>query len=321
MVSLFNLNLTMGPIIIGAFLCVFFFGLICMQTVDYLKSFPNDCLSSKCTVVSIWALQLVYTACICQGAYTMSVTDFGQISALLFAPWGLNAAVVVGSLIDHGARAFLVARIYRVTKALCISLLLWATIAFLLGVSLVLGAEAIRLDSITITAEKYHQLLELLLFGDAALDIVNACALCFYLKMQSRTALSFSRSTTALVDQLVVYTLQTGLLTSIVALGAVISYKVAPEDYIWTLFYMAMPGAFVSTWLGNINNRKNISQAPSYSNNLGHCTTIQFSATVVLPRDDVGPSGAKSDGADTGSSNTSMEDLNIHAARPEIFAV
>ncbi|KAJ7229073.1 hypothetical protein GGX14DRAFT_616640 [Mycena pura] len=270
----------------------------------------------------------------------MSVTDFGQISALLFAPWGLNAAVVVGSLIDHGARAFLVARIYRVTKALCISLFLWTTIAFLLGVSLVLGAEAIRLDSITITAEKYHQLLELLLFGDAALDIVNACALCFYLKMQSRTAFSFSRSTTALVDQLVVYTLQTGLLTSIVALGAVISvslsikpaqfakgtiysvlqYKLAPEDYIWTVFYMAMPGAFVSTWLGNINNRKNISQAPSYSNNLGHCTTIQFSASVVVPRDDLGPSGEKSDGADTGSSNTSM-DLNIHAARPDIFAV
>jgi hypothetical protein len=41
-------------------------------------------------------LQLAYTACICQGAYTLSVTDFGQIFALLYTPWGLNLGVVVG---------------------------------------------------------------------------------------------------------------------------------------------------------------------------------------------------------------------------------
>ncbi|KAJ7229072.1 hypothetical protein GGX14DRAFT_616637 [Mycena pura] len=312
-----DLSLTMGPIIIGAFLCVFLFGLICMQTVNYLKSFPNDSLSSKCIVISIWALQLVYTACICQGAYTMSVTDFGQISALLFAPWGLNAAVIVGSLIDHGARAFFVARIYRVTKALCISLFLWTTIAFLLGVSLVLGAEAIRSKSIPITAEKWRWLYELLFFGDAALDIVDACVLCFYLKMQSRAA--FSQSTTALVDQLVVYTLQTGLFTSFVALAAAISFKVAPEDYIWTVFYMAMPCTFVSARLAYINNRKNMSQTPfvvTCGDNLGHGTTVQFSQSVMVSRDDAasGLAGAmKFDGQTL--------ELNKFTARPDVFAV
>ncbi|KAJ7229079.1 hypothetical protein GGX14DRAFT_416595, partial [Mycena pura] len=98
----FNLSLTLGPVINAAFFCVFLFGLICMQTVNYLKAFPNDILLIKCTVIFLWyldALQLVYTACICQGAYMMGVTDFGNPFSLLFNPWGFKVGVVVGSLV------------------------------------------------------------------------------------------------------------------------------------------------------------------------------------------------------------------------------
>ncbi|KAJ7230630.1 hypothetical protein GGX14DRAFT_584041 [Mycena pura] len=291
--SPFDLSLTLGPIINGAFFCVFFFGLICMQTINYLKAFPNDIMLIKCTVIFLWTLQLVYTVCICEGAYTMSVTDFGQIFTLLYTPWGLNAGVVVGSLIDHGVQAFLVARIYRATKSLPLSLFLWAVVAFLQGVSLTLAAKAIQFDSIPLVGEEWGWLLEINFFGDAALDIVNACVLCLYLKSRSRAA--FSQSATALVEQIVTFTLQTGLITSIVALAAAISYKVAPEDYIWTMFYMAMPGSFMSALLANINHRKRISQPSSVvtsstqSDELEHAkTTIQFTRCVVLSRDDIG---------------------------------
>ncbi|KAJ6510209.1 hypothetical protein C8R47DRAFT_787572 [Mycena vitilis] len=281
----FPLNLTLGPLILGAFFTVFFFGLTCMQTINYLKQFPNDVFVIKCTVVFLWTLQLVYTICICEGAYTMSVTDFGQILTLLYTPWGLNVGVVVGSLIDHGVQAFFVTRIYRVTGALTLSVFLWLVVAFLQGVSLKLAAEAIRSDSIPIVGVKWKWLLTLLFFGDACLDIVNACVLCFYLKVQSRTA--FSPSTAAILDRLVVYTLQTGLGTSMVALAAAISFKVAPEDYIWTMFFMAMPGSFLSALLANINNRKSLSQpssaATSSATNHG-LSQVQFSRNIVVCR-------------------------------------
>ncbi|KAJ7230642.1 hypothetical protein GGX14DRAFT_584103 [Mycena pura] len=248
--SPFDLSLTLGPIINGAFFCVFFFGLICMQTISYFKAFPKDVMLIKCT--------LVYTVCICEGAYTMSVTDFGQIFTVLYTPWGLNAGVVVGSLIDHSVQAFLVARIYRVTKALQLSLFLWAVVAFLQGSSLTLAANAIQSDSIPIMSEKWGWLLEINLFGDAALDIVNACVLCFYLKSRSRSAFSQRNGTHN-------------------------QYKVAPEDYIWATFYMAMPGSFMSALLANINHRRHISPPSSVvtssaqSNGLEHAkTTIQF---------------------------------------------
>lgn len=34
----------------------------------------------------------------------MSVSDFGHTISLLFTPWGLNAAAVIGSVIDHSVQ-------------------------------------------------------------------------------------------------------------------------------------------------------------------------------------------------------------------------
>jgi hypothetical protein len=209
--------------------------------------------------------------------------------ALLYTPWGLNLGVVVGSLIDHGVQAFFVARIYRATGALYISIFLWIVVAFLQGVSLKLAAEAIRTDSIPIVGQTQTWLITLLFFGDATLDIINSCVLCFYLRVKSRSA--FSQSTAVVLDRLVVYTLQTGLGTSMVALGAAIAFKVAPQDYIWTMFFMAMPGSFLSALLANINNRKSLaSQSGSTVNSanshvVGQGTSIQFTRNVVMQID------------------------------------
>lgn len=87
-------------------------------------------------------------------------------------------------------QAFFVARIYRATGALYISIFLWIVVAFLQGVSLKLAAEAIRTDSIPIVGQTQTWLITLLFFGDATLDIINACVLCFYLKVKSRSAFS-----------------------------------------------------------------------------------------------------------------------------------
>ncbi|KAF7331717.1 hypothetical protein MKEN_00051500 [Mycena kentingensis (nom. inval.)] len=290
--AILNLSLTLGPIVCGAFFCVFFFGIICMQCVGYLKTFPNDPLVMRLTVILLWILQLAYTACICEGAYTMAVTDFGEVFALLFTPLGLSIGVVIGSIIDHGVQAFFVVRIYRVTGALFLSIFLWTLVAGLQALSFFIAAKSIQTESIPIVETRYRWEVLLLFFGDAAMDLVNAAVLCWYLKVQRRSALS--RSTAAVVDHLVVYTLQTGLTTSLVALGAAISFKVAPKTYIWTTFFMAMPGSFMSALLANINNRKSLtlsnrkfasSSTGATGSTSGFNGVIQISRSVVFSSD------------------------------------
>ncbi|KAJ7062057.1 hypothetical protein C8F01DRAFT_1136296 [Mycena amicta] len=256
-----NVNLILGPILCGAFLTIFLFGIACLQTVNYLKTFPNDLLYVKCTVLFLWTIELAYTVCVCQGVYTMAVTDFGQFFALLYTPWGLNVGVILGAIIDHCVQAFFVFRIFRATRALYLCTFLWTMVAVLQALSLYLAVESLRTDSIAVSTSdpKYHPFLLSLFFGDATMDLVNAAVLCFHLRKQRQFA--FSRSTTAIVDRLVVYTLQTGLATSVVAFAAAISIVVAPHEYLWTTFFLAMPCTFMNALLANINNRNNLTSA------------------------------------------------------------
>ncbi|KAJ6607010.1 hypothetical protein B0H10DRAFT_2073460 [Mycena sp. CBHHK59/15] len=206
-----GLDLTLGPIICAGFFAAFFFGVITVQTTNYLRDqFQNDIVFIKSFVGFLWLMHLAFTACICHGAYAMSVTDFGHAFSLLFTPWGLNAAVVLGSIIDHSVQAFFVLRVYRVTGATYVCIGLWIFVAFLQAVSLKLAEESIRVDSIVLVAQTSSWLLRALFFGDACLDVVMASVLCYYLKKQSRTAF---KSTTVLLTRLVRYTIQTGLAT------------------------------------------------------------------------------------------------------------
>lgn len=87
-------------------------------------------------------------------------------------------------------QAFFVTRVYRVTGALYVSIVLWTMVAFLQGVSLKLAQASIRVDSIVLVGQKDGWLLSALFFGDASLDVVMATVLCYYLKKQSRKAFS-----------------------------------------------------------------------------------------------------------------------------------
>ncbi|KAJ7062060.1 hypothetical protein C8F01DRAFT_1136307 [Mycena amicta] len=245
----------LGPVISSAFLVVFLFGIVCMQAVHYLKTFPNDALFVKCTVVALWILLLGYVVCVCQGAYIMAVVDFGHVFALIYSPWGEPVALILGGTIDHCVQAFFVIQIFRATRAPYLCIFLGIMVALLQVLSGVLNADLLRTHSIAISSNdpRFHRLMLILFFADAAMDLVNAAALCFYLRVQRQSA--FSRSTVMLVNQLVVYTLQTGFTTSLVSLATAISFKVNTENYVWVIFFQAMPCSFMSALLANINNR------------------------------------------------------------------
>jgi hypothetical protein len=79
-------------------------------------------------------------------------------------------------------------RVYRVTGALYISIGLWTLATFLFAVSLGLAVESIHLDSIPLVLHKSSWLVSALFFGDAALDVVMASVLIYYLTKQRQTA-------------------------------------------------------------------------------------------------------------------------------------
>ncbi|KAJ7308587.1 hypothetical protein DFH08DRAFT_490649 [Mycena albidolilacea] len=291
-----GLDLSLGPIINAAFFAVFFFGVITMQTDEYIRNhFIKDPLYIKSFVLLLWFIHVVFTACICHGAYMMTVTDFGETFRLLFTPRSFNAALVIGNVIDHAVQSFFVMRVYRVTGALYISIGLWTLATFLFAVSLGLAVESIHLDSIPLVLHKSSWLVSALFFGDAALDVVMASVLIYYLTKQRQTAF---KSTATLLNRLARYTVQTGLATSFVAMGGALSFTISPNYYIWLAFLMLMPGSITIAFLADTNGRRSpIQPAGSIAtaNPLESGTVITYSRNVVISRDAGDPMRSQQD--------------------------
>ncbi|KAJ7493208.1 hypothetical protein B0H11DRAFT_2005368, partial [Mycena galericulata] len=256
-----------------------------MQTTAYLHThFHKDLLFIRCFVIILWFTHLFITACVCQGVYTQSVSDFGHPASLLFTPWSLNAAFLIGSLIERSIQAFFATRVYRVTGALYVSIILWMIVAFFLALSLKVFQESIQDSSFVLAAQKNGWLLSVLFFGDASFDVVTATVLCYYLKKQKRAGFN---TTAALLNRLVRYTIQTGLATSFVAIGAALTFQFAP-GYIWTAFLFCMPGCFTIALLVNINSRRGLTPQPTSivsGSNLEAGVMLTYSRNVV--RDNV----------------------------------
>ncbi|KAJ7282057.1 hypothetical protein C8J57DRAFT_1299328 [Mycena rebaudengoi] len=88
----------------------------------------------------------------------------------------------------------------------------------------------------------------------AIVDLFIATALCVLL-LRSRT--SFSRSDT-MIKRLVIFFMNTGLLTSFSALATIISVAVAPTKFWFIFFYLLMGRLYSNSMLAILNSRESI---------------------------------------------------------------
>jgi len=85
----------------------------------------------------------------------------------------------------------------------------------------------------------------------AACDIIIAVSLCSYL---TRSRTGFKR-TDSLITTLIVYSLTTGLVTSVIASAAVITFAIMPTNFIWMSFFWVLGKCYVNSFLAALNSR------------------------------------------------------------------
>jgi len=82
-------------------------------------------------------------------------------------------------------------------------------------------------------------------------DILIALSMCWYL-YHKRTGLSRADS---VVMTLMSYSINTGLLTSMLSIGMLVSFVVAPTKLIYAAFFWPMGKCYVNSFLAILNNR------------------------------------------------------------------
>ncbi|KAJ7735588.1 hypothetical protein B0H14DRAFT_2994781 [Mycena olivaceomarginata] len=300
-VETFNPHLTIGASEIAALVDYMLFGVTTIQAYIYYGRFPEDSSKLKALVAFIWTVLLSQVICIGHGLYTFTISDFGQPLKIVGpVPKSLSAAVFTGGLIAVTVQSFFAYRIYAFTKKLYIPIISWSmSFVRLLGVTAVCVTTARMTSAVTYEAQ-WSWLLTSLWSVSAANDLTITATLVTHLIIQRSHA---HKRTVALVDKLVIWTIETGALTSLAAIILVICFVTQTHTFIWTAIYTIIPGLFSNSLLASLNSRTALR---ALENNSMPITTFKFAT-----------SGTSSDHTSKVTQQYNVKDTTTSSSRPE----
>ncbi|KAH0582191.1 hypothetical protein H2248_011838 [Termitomyces sp. 'cryptogamus'] len=218
-----NLTPTLGVYEIGVLISMFLFGLVTVQTFTYYKKFPKDPWYLRLYVGVLWFTELVHTMLTAHSLYFISVMCYGEPEFISVFPSTLVGAVGLFGIIGPAVQAFF-ANCIRILSSKWLPPCICWFLSFLRFVSVMaIVVASCKTRSIAAFRKQWLWLLVASLAISAAVDVLIAAALCYYLWHRRQTALA---STKRVVDRLIAWTIQTGLLTSVATTTMLITFIV-----------------------------------------------------------------------------------------------
>ncbi|KIJ64907.1 hypothetical protein HYDPIDRAFT_28257 [Hydnomerulius pinastri MD-312] len=247
-----DLNLIIGPMEIGLVGAAVLFGLVIVQTYMYYKRFPKDSWWIKSMVALEILLQIPNLISITITIWTMTITNYGQPETLVTLPVSSVVPVVLGAPTAFVVQAFFSYRLYKLSKRLILPIfsLSLATIRFVMN--MVFGIAGFYMTSVASYEQEWRWMISTLLSVSITCDVTIGAALSCYLYAKRNTGF---RQTSLLIDQLIIYAIETGLVTSVTDLVEAICFWTMPNNFIWMGVYAFESGLFVNSLLASLNRR------------------------------------------------------------------
>ncbi|KZT03696.1 uncharacterized protein LAESUDRAFT_704354 [Laetiporus sulphureus 93-53] len=269
----FDVGNTLGAIFIGNIVVAIFYGVTSVQTFIYYKRNEGDSWILKHLVFCLWILDGLHLAFITYAVYVYAVRDFGNVLAMITPTWGLMAQVVATGFSDVIIRGIFCHRVWRLSSRTAMN---WAVITIIIASSLLAFVMSLVFSVKLYTVDTYFELSKIpwvIYVGLAACvvaDVFIAGALCYQLAMR-RTRFQRNNS---VIRTLMLYSINTGLFTSMCELGCLITYAASPTNFIFMGFYFVLTKLFLNSLLATLNARQSLRQAMT-----GEVVTIPLSHT------------------------------------------
>ncbi|KAJ7439464.1 hypothetical protein FB451DRAFT_1301842 [Mycena latifolia] len=251
-----GLDGTYGALEIGAAAGTFLYGIETLQTFNYFRQFPKDSVLLKCTVAGIWFLDLAQIICTLHAIYLMTVTFYGQPpdqqistpprSILLESFCTRVSATLVQSFFANRIR-ILSGTWYLMIP--CFMLIVPSFIGSFVLVGKLWGSSSAL---ILIKTQLQWEMIAFSSLGPA-IDILIASLMCFHLWRLRESATQFRRMRNTL-DTLILWTVETTLLTSLAAIIEIILFLVR-NDLPFMTIHIIQSKLFSNSMLAVLNGR------------------------------------------------------------------
>ncbi|KAJ7059584.1 hypothetical protein C8F01DRAFT_1254498 [Mycena amicta] len=249
-----TLNGTIGAELLGFVFSTFLLGVLTLQVFNYYRNFSKDSISVKIMVSAVWISDLGHTICALSGLYTIVVTFYGQPQHIWNPPLAINYIPIFSSLVSLVVQSFFSIRIGHLIKNWIIAclLLIFCGIPSVLTIITVLIFQRNSGTAFTLLQTGPGPIFVLVITAwvPCAHGLL-AAILCWYLWPFRRGVFL---STKKIVDKIIIWTIESTLLTCMVSLIYLIMY-LTRKDLIWLAFYLVHPKVLSNTMLASLNSR------------------------------------------------------------------
>ncbi|KAF9456209.1 hypothetical protein BDZ94DRAFT_1276238 [Collybia nuda] len=247
----------LGAIEVGSMASVLCHGILTMQTYHYFSSFPSDARGLKLMVVAIWTAALAHLICILWGLYTLTITNFGLAPQFLGLPHVLAVGAGFGAFIHSAVQSIYIYRMYKYSGSLYIPVLCWSISAydFIAGIIFSVTVPEATFGVQIQYLNDWSWLIYSLFVSTAFVDVIIAASLSYYLRKNRSRSME---RTVHIIDRLVIWTIQTGLLTSLTALAVTITFAINKENNVWLGLFDFLTNLYPTALLALLNGRSNL---------------------------------------------------------------
>jgi len=251
--SIPTISNTIGSLFIGWGASAIFFGILCMQSWSYFTRFPNDAVFNKLLVSFILVLESIHQVFIGYTSWHYCVQYFGLFAKAAFEPtiWSMGAIIILGALVGTIVKIYFGWRVFKLSRGN----VFWPSLICVMAVAQ-LGVASVF--SMKCTQTVVAKLMTLKTLGvislslGAATDVVSAFSLSYYLHAM-RTG--YRRSDT-LINRLIVFSVNTGVITSIFSLTVVILYQLMPTNLIFIACFFIVCKLYSNSFIATLNSRE-----------------------------------------------------------------
>ncbi|KAJ7250753.1 hypothetical protein C8J57DRAFT_1474861 [Mycena rebaudengoi] len=245
---------TLGALCVGYVIASGLFGVMSMQSFNYFQKFVKDTIWLKSLVAFLWIMDTLQLVLIGHVLYYWVITNYDNPRVLAVSVWSFNIGILITNTIVIIVELFLARRVYIMSsknKLLTGFIVLLSCLYY--AFELVVQVRTFQLQKVALFF-KFQWIASVGLACAATADLIIAISLSIYLS-RARTGI---KTTDSMVNKLILYAMNTGLLTSIIVLIDMICFLVMPKNLIHIAFNIVVGKLYTNSLLATLNFRETI---------------------------------------------------------------
>ncbi|KAI0656152.1 hypothetical protein C8Q70DRAFT_396054 [Cubamyces menziesii] len=274
-----SLGTTLGPIYLGVTMGVMLYGLTIHQAYRYYKHYPEDGFFYPRGIVTlILTFETLHTAVWMYLGYRYLVVEAFDIGGILASHWTVSFTFILTPCTLYTCQVFYCYRIWHFGSTFYRWFLIPAAVTMCTGVmfAIVAGVKAFLIVKQIPDLNRLNWMVSVAYGFSGGSDILLAGILIFTLLRIRKE--SKVRSTRSVLNTLIIYTINTGLLTSIVSFFAFLFATILPGNFIYAGISIVGSKLYANSVLALLNSRRYLNnrlQDDFSSVNLGGADTIE----------------------------------------------